>query len=370
MVAAPVGGSIPVVRIRNMTVRASGWLRAGPALLSHAQGSRMPGALHILVVDERTEDARLLADFLLGHGHRVELLRSGMEALALVARKKPSDPYHLLIVDARLGDLDGLAFLRELRARKEEVPVALVTAYGSLASRLRNEVGGLDCRAVWEKPIDLSDLQVLLDRLASRLGPSSGQAGDAPFFGTTRMLRSTRPAGQPPPPSPPAPIPPPRVEESEPEAEPQSFEPASGSYPLNPKSAQADPVAPRVYRSPRPIPIAYEPKTSSTSRTRRTTAPPGPPPGSSLSSPGSLPVPGTSRFGQFAVPTRVGETTSRLRRSVTGAIQHPPQAPLPSVEGRRVLCAGCKQPFNVPAKAEAFTVVCVHCGQLNRVDPA
>jgi hypothetical protein len=72
-------------------------------------------------------------------------------------------------------------------------------------------------------------------------------------------------------------------------------------------------------------------------------------------------------------------TTSRIRRGVTGSHLppstarftggQPPVANGPSAPSRSVACAHCRRVFMVAKRDESYTVVCVHCGQLNRIDP-
>ena len=73
--------------------------------------------------------------------------------------------------------------------------------------------------------------------------------------------------------------------------------------------------------------------------------------------------------GQPQLPPTGGQPiTSRIRRGVGT----PPQAPSESATDTHtcvVACAHCQGQFTVLIKSEAYTVVCVHCGQLNRIDP-
>ncbi len=72
-------------------------------------------------------------------------------------------------------------------------------------------------------------------------------------------------------------------------------------------------------------------------------------------------------------------TTSRIRRGVTGShmppqtasftSRKPPASPGPATGSRAVACAHCNKVFMVAIKRESYTAVCVHCGQLNRIDP-
>ena len=82
------------------------------------------------------------------------------------------------------------------------------------------------------------------------------------------------------------------------------------------------------------------------------------------------------------MPPVVG--TSRIRCTVTGSYvpsplaggQNPPTGnhpPRPAATGggntRAVACAHCRKVFMVASRPDAYTAVCVHCGQLNRIDP-
>lgn len=74
--------------------------------------------------------------------------------------------------------------------------------------------------------------------------------------------------------------------------------------------------------------------------------------------------------------------TARIRRTVTGSYvpsplaagqsnqqQRPPATPASAGATRAVACAHCQKVFMVASRPDAYTAVCVHCGQLNRIDP-
>ena len=83
--------------------------------------------------------------------------------------------------------------------------------------------------------------------------------------------------------------------------------------------------------------------------------------------------------GESAAPpqkpaTGTGTGTSRLRRTVTGTQRVERQAapsgqPLSAKVTRRVACAYCDKPFVVAMKPEDFTIPCLHCGQVNMIQP-
>ena len=61
--------------------------------------------------------------------------------------------------------------------------------------------------------------------------------------------------------------------------------------------------------------------------------------------------------------------TSRIRRGITGSHPKPIAEIVPEAPTCTVACAHCRGQFNVLVKQQAYTVLCVHCGQINRIDP-
>ena len=87
----------------------------------------MPPA-KLLVVDDDSLIRRSLAEMLRGEGYAVSEASTGAEALRVFAQVAPD----LVITDFNMPEVDGLQLLRELRARKPELPVILVTGYGTV----------------------------------------------------------------------------------------------------------------------------------------------------------------------------------------------------------------------------------------------
>ena len=87
----------------------------------------MPPA-KLLVVDDDSLIRRSLAEMLRGEGYAVSEASTGAEALRVFAQVAPD----LVITDFNMPEVDGLQLLRELRARKPERPVILVTGYGTV----------------------------------------------------------------------------------------------------------------------------------------------------------------------------------------------------------------------------------------------
>jgi putative two-component system response regulator len=93
----------------------------------------------VLVVDDEERIVQLFEEFLHSKGYATLAARSGREALALAAEKKPD----LIILGAIMPDIDGFETVARLKADPvtRPVPVIMVTA--------RNEY--MMCGAFWRK---------------------------------------------------------------------------------------------------------------------------------------------------------------------------------------------------------------------------
>jgi len=122
---------------------------------------------HLLVVDDDEAVCQTFRDYFGGAGFEVETARSIAEA----AQRLSSARYAAVIVDICLSNkgTEGLAIAAYVRQMRAEVPVVILTAYGSpqnadAAARL-----GVD--AFLHKPVSLVWLKGLLrTRIAARRG--------------------------------------------------------------------------------------------------------------------------------------------------------------------------------------------------------
>jgi len=85
----------------------------------------------ILVIDDDAVACEFLQEALSREGHKVDTFTSGKEAL-----KKELSQYDLLMSDIRMPEIDGLQFLRHVREKWPDLPVILMTAYGSLETTM------------------------------------------------------------------------------------------------------------------------------------------------------------------------------------------------------------------------------------------
>lgn len=88
----------------------------------------MTRAMRILVVDDHTEMVRLLAEELREAGYDVLEASSGAEALDIAQR----DPPDVAVTDLRMTGVDGLDVLAGLHELDRDMPVLIMTAFGSV----------------------------------------------------------------------------------------------------------------------------------------------------------------------------------------------------------------------------------------------
>ena len=108
-------------------------------------------------------------DLLRAEHYAVDWARDG-DAADTALRTQPDD---LVLLDLGLPKRDGLAVLRDLRARKNRTPVLVATARDAVAQRIEGLDAGADDYVL--KPYDLDELlariRALLRRAAGRAEP-------------------------------------------------------------------------------------------------------------------------------------------------------------------------------------------------------
>jgi DNA-binding response OmpR family regulator len=96
--------------------------------------------MNLLVVEDDAEMAELLVRGLREESHEVDLARDGRTALEL----SNSGNFDVVLLDIMLPGIDGLAVAKELRLRREQVPVLMLTARDALPDIVKGLDAGAD----------------------------------------------------------------------------------------------------------------------------------------------------------------------------------------------------------------------------------
>ena len=118
--------------------------------------------VRVLVVEDETKMANLLARGLREEGHAVDVTGRGEDALWMAR----AAPYDAIVLDVMLPGLDGLATCRELREHGVWTPVLFLTARDAVADRVAGLDTGADDYLV--KPFSFSELLARLRALTRR----------------------------------------------------------------------------------------------------------------------------------------------------------------------------------------------------------
>lgn len=120
----------------------------------------------ILVVEDDGALAQALSDTLRLSGYEVMRATDGEQALACLERAKAD----MVLTDVQMRPMDGHTLLRHLRSRFHDMPVVVMTAYGTVAQAVdAMKLGAVDYLA---KPFEVEDLL----RKVERFLPSAGHA--------------------------------------------------------------------------------------------------------------------------------------------------------------------------------------------------
>lgn len=118
--------------------------------------------MRILLVEDDTVLADGLTHVLGQSGYSVTAAASGAYAESALLTQS----FDLVILDLGLPDMEGCELLRRLRARKNSIPVLVLTARDALNDRIKGLEWGADDYMV--KPFDLRELEARIHALLRR----------------------------------------------------------------------------------------------------------------------------------------------------------------------------------------------------------
>jgi two-component system response regulator AtoC len=131
---------------------------------------------NILIVDDQVDVYKSLARNFQHRGYHTTHAQTGQEALERVTQEL----VHVVLLDIMLGKEHGLEVLKQLLQRRKDLPVIMITGYGSIASAVQAiKLGAVDYIT---KPFDFENLFTLVEQSlnASNARPDPRQNQDAP----------------------------------------------------------------------------------------------------------------------------------------------------------------------------------------------
>jgi DNA-binding response OmpR family regulator len=132
-----------------------------------------PLAMRILVTEDEPRILSFLARGLEAEGFAVDSEGDGAEAL----RRAETARYDLVVLDLLLPRVHGLAVLSELKRRRPDLPVVVLSARADLPTKLRGfELGAPDSVA---KPFSLDELIARIRVQLRQHAPGDGNVVDA-----------------------------------------------------------------------------------------------------------------------------------------------------------------------------------------------
>jgi DNA-binding response OmpR family regulator len=143
-------------------------------------------ALRILVVDDESDLREMLTRSFSREGHRVTSVADGRSAID----RASTEHFDVVLLDIALGaGPDGYEVCRTLRARRNVVPIIMLTALDSEADAVLGlEAGGDDYVT---KPFGLAELRSRIRAVLRRAG-TRAQAGDMLAVGPIVLDRAQR----------------------------------------------------------------------------------------------------------------------------------------------------------------------------------
>src|SRR5882724_9405941 len=122
----------------------------------------MPYRFRILVVDDEPVQRELISGFLKKQAFDVVVAETGAKALELFRQ----DSIDLILTDQKMPHMSGLDLLQAVRAINPEIPVILITAFGSIEAAVSAIQGG--ATDYLTKPLNLDELLYRIRQVSDR----------------------------------------------------------------------------------------------------------------------------------------------------------------------------------------------------------
>lgn len=159
---------------------------AGSTVTKHKERRSKAAAATVLVVDDEADIRELLELTFVRMGLSVESAGSIAQARTLLGTRS----FDLCLTDMRLPDGDGLDLVRFISAQCADLPVAVITAYGSTENAVAAlKLGAFDYLS---KPISLDQLRTLVTSAIALPQKSTGRGGTQELLGECPAIQQAR----------------------------------------------------------------------------------------------------------------------------------------------------------------------------------
>jgi len=139
--------------------------------------------MRLLLVEDDPMVGESIRDGLGQEGYTVDWVRDGKGAETALG----AEPYAAVLLDLGLPRMDGLDVLRAARAKRNDVPILVITARDAVADRIKGLDAGADDYLV--KPFDLDELAARVRALVRR---AEGRAEPVVRHGPITLDPATR----------------------------------------------------------------------------------------------------------------------------------------------------------------------------------
>ena len=159
----------------------------------------------ILVVDDDPGFRKLLETILVGEGYEVTTAETVAQAIQACERKQ----FHVIVSDLKLPDGDGLTFLRWSKEHTPEIPVIMITGFGTVASAVEAmKLGAADylgkplsspdelrvlVRKALEQRLSANERELLREEQDERFSCGAVIAGDQSMLKVMNLTRKVAP---------------------------------------------------------------------------------------------------------------------------------------------------------------------------------
>jgi DNA-binding NtrC family response regulator len=116
--------------------------------------------ISILAVDDERNLLELLITVLGKRGFKVKTALNGIEALKLLDQES----FQLALLDLKMGPVNGVQLLKEIKDRRPVIKVIMMTAYPTNETRSEASINGAS--AYLTKPVDIQKLVDTINSLS------------------------------------------------------------------------------------------------------------------------------------------------------------------------------------------------------------